>query len=101
MAVVAYLRLVYEPDVKDKVFNLLHQATDILEHQDGFLGLQTYTCLEDNEMVGFITWDSLAQHEACQRNPEWFALLADWSDLLEEQAVQLDVKFCEAISVRR
>lgn len=97
MAVIAYLRLVYEPEAKDRVLGLLQQATDILKRQEGFLDLQAYTCLEENELLGFITWESLSHHEACQRNPEWFALFADWSELLEEDAVTLDVKYCEQI----
>ena len=97
MAVVAHLRLTYTPEVEKKVLSLMREASAILKRQDGFLDLVTYRCLEDNELLGFIHWESLEHHEACQRNPEWFMLMPDWSELLEDEAVQLAITFCECL----
>lgn len=97
MAVVAYLNLTYTPEVSVKVLQLVQNAVEVVKCQDGFQDLNAYHCQEEAAWHLFITWESQDHHEACQRSPQWIMLMPVLSELMEDEALQLKLRFCESL----
>jgi heme-degrading monooxygenase HmoA len=97
MAVVAYLHLKYTPEAKEKVLKLIQDAVGIARDQEGFQDLNAYHCLEASAWHVFITWESQAHHDACQNSPQWLMLMPVLSELMEAEALELKLTFCEAL----
>ncbi len=97
MAVVAYINLTYTPDVRDKVLHLVQNAVEVVKGQDGFQDLNAYHCQEDTAWHLFITWESQEHHDACQRSPQWIMLMPVLSELMEDESLQLKLRFCESL----
>ena len=97
MAVTAYLRLSCTPESRDRVLPLIQDAVSVVQGQEGFQDLDAYHCPEEREWHLFATWESREHHEACQRSPQWFMLIPAISELMEEEALQFKLTFCEPL----
>jgi heme-degrading monooxygenase HmoA len=97
MAVVAHLHITYQPDVEDQVSQLVREAAGVLKTQNGFQELRAYRGREAHDIQLFITWERQEDHEACQRSPQWLMLMPVLSELMEADALQFKLAFCDPL----
>lgn len=97
MAVVVHLTLTYTPEVKETLFELVHEASAVLKEQEGIQALALYNCPEKQTLYGIVHCEDREVFDGCQYNPEWFRFMPDWSTFMEDQTVQFEVRFCEAL----
>ena len=98
MSALVYMEVKFAPHAKKRLQNLLEEAQEVLENQSGFRGMKKYRCLEEDTLFGLLEWDRLEDFEACKRTPDWLVIMPEWSDLLEEEAVELVFKYCETMA---
>jgi heme-degrading monooxygenase HmoA len=96
--VTVMVRFAVDPQDQPLLLELLAQTNPVLTRQPGFVSAATHRSLDGTEVLVYLQWRSVADHEACVQNIEMNEASAGLMDFINAGRTRYEVHMYEVTS---
>ena len=97
--VTVMVRFAVDPEDQPQLLKLLAETDPVLTRQPGFVSASTHRSFDGTEVLMYLQWCSIADHEACVQNIEMNQASAGLMDFINGGKTRYEVHMYEVTSV--
>lgn len=86
-------RLTFPPELSEQVDSITTRSVPVFKSLPGFISIEISKAPENNATCSHLKWETLADHEACMKNPVWSDINSEWNEIMSREDVTFEFIF--------
>ena len=88
---VVLTQLTYQPELKEKVMNLIYNSMPLFKRQEGLIYIGIHHHLSEPKTMTYFVWESEEYHLKCMKSEEFASIAQEWNTMVQSGKAKFEM----------